>query len=193
MRSLKRKYLLMDTAGGNNEGGGGGRVETFDADYVAKLRLENAKWRAKADQSMQEENELYRNKLTESEAKLSAAEAAAKKASEDADARVKEAASAADQRIIRAELKAEALKAGMIDLDGLKLADLSKVKLNDKGEVEGAEQMMQALKESKPYLFREATNTSSSQKKPDPKDDKVKTAKEMTDAEWKEQKKKLGL
>ena len=152
--------------------------ETFSREYVAELRGENA---------------TYRTKAKEEAAKREAAEAAAKKAAEDADAKVKETASAADQRIIRAELKAEALKAGMVDLDGLKLADLSKVKLNDKGEVEGAEEMMQALKKSKPYLFKDASSTSSTQKKPDPKDDKVKTAKEMTDAEWKEAKKKFSL
>ena len=152
--------------------------ETFSREYVAELRGENA---------------TYRTKAKEEAAKREAAEAAAKKAAEDADAKVKETASAADQRIIRAELKAEALKAGMVDLDGLKLADLSKVKLNDKGEVEGAEEMMKALKESKPYLFKDASSTSSTQKKPEPKGDKVKTAKDMSDAEWKEAKKKYSL
>ena len=70
------------------------------------------------------------------------------------------AQTAADQRIIRAELKAEALKAGMVDLDGLKLADLSKVKLNDAGEVEGADALMTELKKSKPYLFGTPGTTS---------------------------------
>ncbi len=40
-------------------------------------------------------------------------------------------------RLIRAELKAEAMRAGMVDLDGLRLLDLDAVAINDKGEVEG--------------------------------------------------------
>ena len=182
-----RFYPFQNEENGGAGGGGGGsggqqphrtEPETFSREYVSELRGENA---------------TYRTKAKEEAAKREAAEAAAAKAAEEAEAKVKEASAAAEQRIIRAELKAEALKAGMVDLDGLKLADLSKVKLNDKGEVEGAEEMMKALKESKPYLFKEASSTSSTQKKPDPKDDKVKTAKDMTEAEWKEQKKKFGL
>ncbi len=38
-----------------------------------------------------------------------------------------------DTRLIRAEMKAEAIRAGMIDLDWLKLLDLSEVKLNERG------------------------------------------------------------
>ena len=41
-------------------------------------------------------------------------------------------------RLIHAELKAEAVRAGMIDLDGLKLIDFSEAKLNERGEVDGA-------------------------------------------------------
>jgi hypothetical protein len=53
-------------------------------------------------------------------------------------------------------LKAAALKSGMIDLDGLKLADTSTVTLEDTAygmTVVGAEALMAKLKESKPYLF----------------------------------------
>jgi len=38
-----------------------------------------------------------------------------------------------DRRLILAEMKAEAIRAGMIDLDGLKLLDLSEMRLNEKG------------------------------------------------------------
>ncbi|WMT77457.1 hypothetical protein [Bradyrhizobium sp. Ash2021] len=50
-------------------------------------------------------------------------------------------------------MKAAALKAGMIDLDGLKLADMSKVTLEPNGEVTGADQLMVGLKERWPDLF----------------------------------------
>ena len=42
---------------------------------------------------------------------------------------------ATEARLILAELKAESLKAGMIDLDGLKLIDLSGAKLNEHGRI----------------------------------------------------------
>jgi hypothetical protein len=54
---------------------------------------------------------------------------------------------------VSAALKAAALKAGMIDLDGLKLADVSKVTLEDDGTVKGAAELVVALKERWPYLF----------------------------------------
>jgi hypothetical protein len=49
----------------------------------------------------------------------------------------------------------------MVDMDGLKMADLSTVKLNDQGELEGASELMAALKVAKPYLFKEVKSTSS--------------------------------
>lgn len=96
-----------------------------------------------------------------------------------------------DIRVIRAELKASALKAGMVDLDGLKLLDLSKVTLNEKGEIDGAEALMAAAKESKPYLFGATTNTSSTQSPPDKKPPETKMAKDMTAEEYKAAKVKL--
>ena len=41
-------------------------------------------------------------------------------------------------RIVHAELKAEALRAGMVDLDGLKLLDLEKVELDAGGSIKAA-------------------------------------------------------
>jgi hypothetical protein len=81
--------------------------------------------------------------------------------------------SEADQRVIRAELKALAAKEGMVDLDGLKLADLSKVKLTENGDVEGATELFAALKKDKPYLFGAAQGNSSTQAAPPPKSTEV--------------------
>ena len=152
--------------------------ETFSREYVHELR---------------EENKSARLKAQEAEAKAAAAEAEAKKAKDEAEAHKTEAKTAADQRIIRAELKAEAIKAGMIDLDGLKLADLSAVKLDDNGEVVGAEELMTKLKADKPYLFQ-APSSSNTDKKPDPnKDDKPKKAVDMTKDEANAEAAKLGI
>jgi hypothetical protein len=57
---------------------------------------------------------------------------------------------------LAAELKAAAQRARMIDLDWLKLADTSKVTLEEGPygvTVKGADELMTALKKEKPYLF----------------------------------------
>ncbi|HHW4685708.1 MAG TPA: phage scaffolding protein [Xylella sp.] len=128
--------------------------ETFSADYVKELRCENAHYRTKAKE--QEE-----------------AEELSTKAKADAEA-----------RLIRAELKAAALKAGMIDLDGLKLADLSRVTLKDDGTLEGADALMERLKKDKPYLFGPPATTSHLGKLPDPAPATPKKATDMTAEEY---------
>ena len=148
--------------------------KTFSYDYVKELREENKALRLKAQAS---------EKLAE-ESKTGA-EAAKKTADES----VKTATNTANERIIRAELKAAAITAGMIDLDGLKLADLSKVKLKDDGTVEGADTMLADLKTAKAYLF--GTPNTSSQKDPTPPATPpvAKKAKDMTDPEYEAAKK----
>ena len=88
-----------------------------------------------------------------------------------------------EARLVRAELKAEAVRAGIVDLDGLKLLDLSAARLNDKGEVEGAATLLATLKREKPWLF--APHSSSSTAAPPPAAPaKTKMATEMSDAEY---------
>jgi hypothetical protein len=90
-----------------------------------------------------------------------------------------------EQRVLRAELKAEAVRAGMVDLDGLKLVDTADLRLDDKGEVEGATLLMSRLKRSKPWLF--GTPSSSSSAAPPPSaPPRRKLATEMTDEEWRQ-------
>ena len=142
--------------------------ETFSKDYVRELREENKGWRLKA---------------SEHETAAKAAKEAADAAKAEAEKVKADVQTAADQRVIRAELKAAALKAGMVDLDGLKLADLSTVKLGADGEVEGADALMDAMKKAKPYLFG-AVSTSSTGKPPPATPPATKHAKEMTEAEY---------
>ncbi|MCA7118190.1 MAG: hypothetical protein LGL72_01965 [Acidibrevibacterium sp.] len=96
---------------------------------------------------------------------------------------LQEVTEAARARIIRAELKAEAIKAGMIDLDGLKLIEPTAVKLDDKGEVEGAGALMTKLKREKPWLFG-AHSSSSRATPPHAEPPRQKHASEMTAAEY---------
>ena len=56
-------------------------------------------------------------------------------------------------RLLRAELRSEAIRAGIVDLDGLKLADTSAITFSDDGAIDGAEAVINGLKASKPYLF----------------------------------------
>ena len=88
-----------------------------------------------------------------------------------------------ETRLIRAELRTEALRAGMIDLDGLKLADLSAVKLNERGEVEGIGALMGRLKREKPWLFG-GVSSSSRSSPPPAQPPRQKLATEMTDADY---------
>lgn len=152
--------------------------ETFSREYVSELRHENAS---------------YRTKAQEAAAKLAEAEAKVANAAKESDEKVSAAQKAANDRIIRAELKAAAVKAGMVDLDGLKLADLSKVKLNDAGEIEGADALMEEMKKTKSYLFSSTTSTSNTDPKPKPSDNKPKKVSEMTEAERKAEEKRLGF
>jgi hypothetical protein len=136
--------------------------EVFSSEYVKELRRENAHYRTKAKEN----------------------EEAAQKATKDAEEVTTKAKADADARIIRAELKAAALKAGMIDLDGLKLADLSKVTLKDDGTLDGADDMMKGLKEAKPYLFGNADTSTHTGKPPPAVPPAAKKASEMTADEY---------
>jgi hypothetical protein len=155
---------------------------TFSREYVTELREEAKNYRLKADEAKRAAEEAA------AAAAKATADAEAAKAAAAAEAAAAKAAAeqAANDRIIRAELKAEAIKAGMVDLDGLKLADLTAVKLDEQGNVTGAAEMLAALKESKPYLFTAAPVHSSQPTPPPPAPDKVpaKSAREMTRDEY---------
>lgn len=88
-----------------------------------------------------------------------------------------------EAQLVRAELKTEAIRAGMVDLDGLKLVDHSEVKLNADGEVEGAPALMTRLRKAKPWLFA-AASWSSTAVPPPAQAPRQKLATEMTDAEY---------
>ena len=66
----------------------------------------------------------------------------------------------AEARIVRSELKSEAMRAGMIDLDGLKLVDVGQVKLDENGNVTGGAALMAKMRRDKPWLFAGASSSS---------------------------------
>ena len=118
-------------------------LETADlprepSDYEKRLRRDLARYR-----------EQVRIAQSERDANVAAA-------ARDRDEAIAMVRSEATGRVIRSELKAHALKAGIIDLDGLRLADTSKLSLNEDGEVVGAEALIETLRQDKPYLFSDA-------------------------------------
>ena len=94
-----------------------------------------------------------------------------------------DAVHAAEQRLIRAELKTEAMRAGMVDLDGIKLVETDGLALDDKGEVAGAAQLMVQLKRAKPWLFG-GHSSSSGAKAPSAQPPQQRLATEMSHDEW---------
>ena len=177
--AMRRLLARLQAPEGGGEGGGGGggggnpppsskTPETFSREYVHELREENKAIRLRAQQA--------EAKVSEYETKLADADKATKEA-------VKAAEKAGAEKLVRAEVKAMAVKAGIVDIDGLNLADLSKVKFNDKGELEGGQEAIDALKASKPYLFTQPS-TSSTTQPPKPDDKGGKKATEMDEKEY---------
>ncbi|OYV74690.1 MAG: hypothetical protein B7Z74_01870 [Deltaproteobacteria bacterium 21-66-5] len=144
-------------------------VETFSKEYVRELREENKGWRLKVSE-LEQSAKAIKDDLG--------------KAAAEAEAKIAEANRTAAERIIRAEIKAAALRAGMIDLDGLKMLDLSAVKLTETGEIEGADALLEAAKKAKPYLFGDA-KTASTAPTPAATPPKTKTAGDMSPEEYK--------
>jgi hypothetical protein len=96
---------------------------------------------------------------------------------------LREMRQSADQRLIQAVLKAEALKSGMIDLDGLKLIEATNLEVDAAGEVAGAAAVIARLRRTKPWLFT-AANSSSLTPPPPAMASRTKLATEMTLQEW---------
>ena len=102
---------------------------------------------------------------------------------EAAERRLEETTREAHNRVLNAELKVEAIRAGIVDLDGLKLLDLKDVRLTSEGELLNATELMAQLRRTKPWLF--GSTSSSSQASPPPaQPPRQKLATEMTDDEY---------
>jgi hypothetical protein len=86
-------------------------------------------------------------------------------------------------RLVAAGLRAEAIKAGMIDLDGLKLLDASSIVLDADDRIVGGRKLMDDLRRDKPWLFG-PTSSSSIAAVPASQPVRQKTALEMTDEEY---------
>jgi predicted signal transduction protein with EAL and GGDEF domain len=86
-------------------------------------------------------------------------------------------------RLLAAGLREEALRAGMIDLDGLKLIDISEIQLGDDDRIVDGRRIMAELRRTKPWLFSPAS-TSNAAAVPTSQPARQKQAMEMTDEEY---------
>ncbi len=140
---------------------------------------------------------LMRDRARDSEATLAEARRQLAQAEALASERVKAAERAGHDRLMRAELKAFGLAAGVVDTDVLRLIDLksSGVKLDESGDVIGAKEAIAALKVAKPWAFKQTAaeqgSSSSAATPPGTAPAAGKGAREMTDAEWRAARAKL--
>lgn len=86
-------------------------------------------------------------------------------------------------RLMLADLRSEAIKAGMVDLDGLKLIDVSKFQLGDDDHVVDGTKIMDDLRRRKAWLFR-PDSSSSPAVVPATQPVRHKSAMEMSDTEY---------
>jgi hypothetical protein len=86
-------------------------------------------------------------------------------------------------RLVVANLRTEAVRAGMVDLDGLRLIDVSAVRLGNDDKVIGGRKLMDDLRRTKPWLFGVASSSSAAVA-PASQPVRQKTALEMTDEEY---------
>lgn len=86
-------------------------------------------------------------------------------------------------RLLQAELKAEAIRAGMVDLDGVKLIDVGGVKVDEAGSLVDGAGLMAGLRASKPWLFGRSSSSAAVAPRAEPP--RARKAMEMTVDEWK--------
>ncbi len=85
-------------------------------------------------------------------------------------------------RLVQAELRTEAVRAGIVDLDGVKLLDATGLSLNAAGELEGGPALIAGLRASKPWLFGRSSSSASVAPRATPP--KPRLATEMSLEEW---------
>jgi hypothetical protein len=197
MNNIYHRKLLASRGILFNGGGGGAGDPAAVAAAKATADAEAARLAALASEDDNEDDDNvkdieklrrrmsgYRLKAKEFEGKLTAEtanrDAAIKAATEATTVAINKAA---DERLLRSEVRAALKAADIIDAgDAMKLLDLSALKLSENGEVEGLDDLIKKAKEGKAYLFK-AVTTSHNGKPPRQSDASAKTAKEMTDAE----------
>lgn len=103
---------------------------------------------------------------------------------ENAEAALAQVQAQMATRVAQAELRAEAVRAGMIDLDGLKLIDPAAIRLGHNGGVDDAAGILARLKQEKPWLFGAGASSSAAANPPRPEPPRARHANELSHEEW---------
>jgi hypothetical protein len=152
----------------------------FSAEYVRELREEAKNNRLEAA--------AMKTKLAEFETTTAAQKASAEKAVADANKRFEEFQKASTDKVIRTEVRAGAKEAGLLDLDLIKLIDISGFKVNEDGDVVAPEGYWTTLKAAKPHFFAvtgaDKGTTTNTTRTPPPAKSTGKKAAEMTEEEF---------
>lgn len=174
-----------------------------DAEYASRLRreAENERKAREAVEKDRDELRKYREdrerKDLEEQKEFQKLADKERKLREDAEAKHKEELSARDKRYIRAEVRAAAIKAGILDTDDVNAMDISDLRMDDAGNVIGVDEFVKAQAEKKPHWFKAADEADDKSKQPPaskPKGtDKSKPfdAAKMDDKEWAAYKKRM--
>jgi len=125
------------------------KKKRYLGEYLHELREENKALRLQSEENLKKAAD--ERKLAEEE----------RKASKETLQKIEEKLKADQERIIRAELKVFATKAGMIDVDDVRYVDLSTVKFSEDGDVMGAKEAVEALKAKKPHYFKQNSSSPS--------------------------------
>jgi ethanolamine utilization microcompartment shell protein EutS len=164
----------QNIGGGDNGNQGAGTTESqdsgdkntkvFDEAYVKKLRDEAASYRTKLrdiEIKSQEERQNLIQQLFGALGIEADPNKEFEKQLQEARAKAQEVEQRANERLIRAEVKAVATELGLVDAEAaLALMDRSGVKIVDDGSVEGVKEALEALVSVKPWLKKQAENAS---------------------------------
>ncbi|MEQ1694769.1 MAG: hypothetical protein ABL901_02915 [Hyphomicrobiaceae bacterium] len=184
--------------------------EDDDDDVVSERRDGKDGWRTptRYEKRLRAENAQKRQGIRDLQGKLAAEvqarEAAVAAVKAEYEAKIVDAVNTArgegTSMLTRIKLEAEAQAAGLLDLDTLSLLNAADagIKVDSKGVVTGVAEAIAAFKKAKPTLFKaesetEKKTTTSTTQTPTPKSGDGKSARDMTDDEWKAEMKRLNV
>lgn len=159
--------------------------------YEVQLRAENKKRRLETKELTKK---LADQEASTAKAIADAVKAAQEQAKKDRDDEFAERDKKANERVIRAEIKAALKAANVADEEtGLKMIDASGISVNEAGDVVGVQEAITKLKTDKAFLFSNGSTTDTSSKAPTPKPVEVKAVKDMNKQEYDAYKKSVGV
>ena len=128
-------------------------TDTVSKEYHQRVQRERDDAQAKVREFEKAHADAETKRLAD-EGKFKEIADAAEKKAEKAERDAQKTIETSNQRIIRAEMRAQASAAGLIDADVIALIDMATVKLDDKGDVVGAKEAVDAFKAAKPHFFK---------------------------------------